>query len=77
MLQGGGRHRGWCLGSRIEGGWYQRGARVEHSTCGKQPVRGCSYTCQVVYPETKEAQLIILQLCAMFREIIVPGNNSA
>ena len=37
---------------------------------------GCYYTCQVAYPETKETQLIILQLCAMLREIIVPGNNS-
>lgn len=31
----------------------------------------------IAHPETKEAQLLIPQLCAVFREIIVPGNNSA
>ena len=64
----------WAAGLKGDG---TSGAHVSSIAPVASSLSGCSYTCQVVYPETKEAQLIILQLCAMLREIIVPGNNSA
>lgn len=61
---------------RTERGMVPVGCTWQACTCGKQPVRGCYYTFQVVNPETKEAQLLILQLCAMlekslYKEIIL------
>lgn len=73
--RGGGRDGG-VLGTRTKWGMVPAGHMCRACTCGKQPVRGCYYTCQVVNPETKEAQLLTLQLCAMlekpYQEIILP-----
>ena len=69
--------KGSWLDCRTEWGMVPAEHTCQECTCGKQPVRGCYYTCQVAYPETKEAQLLILQLYAVFREIIIPGDNPA